>query len=113
MLIRSQNKEAIMNFDHIARMFIEEVIRAAGKEPEKRFAVIAEHKRYENREVLGYYTTKEKAMKAMDIITEGYIIGRAAVICAIAGMGIEEKSFSEYIGSQKMFTCDMPQENEV
>lgn len=65
MLIRSQDKEMIVNVDATNHIFIGESYRPNGN----LYDVCADEMR------LGYYSTKAKAMKVLDMIQEAYING--------------------------------------
>lgn len=60
MLIRSQDKEIIINTAAINRIYVEEVYRTSGN----LFDISSDEMR------LGYYSTKEKAIKVLDMIQE-------------------------------------------
>lgn len=62
MLIRSQNRETIVNVDATNHIFIGEVYRPNGS----LYDVCADEMR------LGYYLTKTTAMKVLDMIQEAY-----------------------------------------
>lgn len=62
MLIRSQDKEMIVNVDATNHIFIGEAYRPNGS----LYDVCADEMR------LGYYLTKAKAMKVLDMIQEAY-----------------------------------------
>lgn len=62
MLIRSQNRETIVNVDATNHIFIGEVYRPNGS----LYDVRADEMR------LGYYLTKTTAMKVLDMIQEAY-----------------------------------------
>lgn len=62
MLIRSQDKEMIVNIYTTNHIFIGEVYRPNGS----LYDVCADEMR------LGYYSTKQKAMKVLDMIQDAY-----------------------------------------
>lgn len=62
MLIRSQDKELIVNVDTINHIFVGEAYRPNGNLHD----VCADEMR------LGYYSTRAKAMKVLDMIQEAY-----------------------------------------
>ena len=68
MLIRSQDKEMIVNIYTTNRIFIDEVYRPNGNLHDLH-DVCADEMR------LGYYSTREKAMKVLDMIQEAYVNG--------------------------------------
>ena len=59
MLIRSQNKEILIAFEHLLDVEVSGVIISARRDMEWCF-------------LLGEYSTKEKAMKVLDMIQEAY-----------------------------------------
>lgn len=63
MLIRSQDKEMIVNVDATNHIFVGEAYRPNGS----LYDVCADEMR------LGYYSTKEKAMKVLDMIQKSYM----------------------------------------
>ena len=65
MLIRSQDKEMIINMTVTNRIYVEEVYRANGN----LFDISTDET------ILGHYSTKEKAMKVLDMIQEACING--------------------------------------
>lgn len=62
MLIRSQDKEMIINMAATNQIYVREVYRPSGS----LIDIISDEMR------LGYYSTKEKAMKVLDMIQEDY-----------------------------------------
>ena len=66
MLIRSQDKELIVNIYTTNHIFIGEAYRPNGN----LYDVCADEMR------LGYYSTKAKAMKVLDMMQEAYLNGR-------------------------------------
>lgn len=75
MLIRSQDKEMIVNVDATNHIFISEVYRPSGI----LLDICADEMR------LGYYSTIEKALKVLDMIQEAYV-GCKAGQCTITGL---------------------------
>ena len=67
MLIRSQNRETIVNVDATNHIFIREVYRPN----DSLYDVCADEMR------LGYYLTKTTAMKVLDMIQEAYVNGHS------------------------------------
>lgn len=65
MLIRSQDKEIIVNTYTTNHIFVGEAYRPNGS----LYDVCADEMR------LGYYSTKQKAMKVLDMIQEAYVNG--------------------------------------
>lgn len=66
MLIRSQDKELIVNVDASNHILVDEVYRPSGNLHD----VCADEMR------LGYYSTKQKAIKVLDMIQKAYLNGR-------------------------------------
>ena len=88
MLIRSQDKEMIVNVDAINHILVDEAYRPNGS----LYDVCADGMR------LGYYSTKAKAMKVLDMIREAYAGFEASKITS-TGLVI-----ATYTGS-----CDTPE----
>ena len=65
MLIRSQDKEMIINMTVTNRIYVEEEYRPNGN----LFDISTDET------ILGYYSTKAKAMKVLDMIQEAYVNG--------------------------------------
>lgn len=65
MLIRSQNKAAIVNFDNVFNIEIRDINGATA-------IYIGSSSRYCN---MAEYSTKAKAMKVLDMIQEAYVNG--------------------------------------
>lgn len=118
MLIRSQNKEALINIDNLAGMGLEEAMATP----------IITCCNSGCAYVLGKYSSREKGMKVLDMIQEVYsdfeaskIIstGLAAAVCAgdydtpenAAGVVETLKECTEVIKGAMVF--QMPQDSEV
>lgn len=69
MLIRSQDKEIIINMDTTSHIYVAEAYRQNGS-----LFISADEMR------LGYYSTKAKAMKVLDMIQEAYADSEASKI---------------------------------
>ena len=65
MLIRSQDKEMIINMAATNHIYVREVYRPSGN----LIDISSDEMR------LGYYSTKEKAIKVLDMIQEAYVNG--------------------------------------
>ena len=89
MLIRSQDKEMIVNVDATNHIFIGEAYRPNGS----LYDVCADEMR------LGYYSTKAKAMKVLDMIQKRYEEYET------------ERIYKE--GAYKIKTFQMPEDSEV
>ena len=65
MLIRSQDKEMIINMDATNHIYVGEAYRPSGS----LFDISSDEMR------LGYYSAKEKEIKVLDMIQEAYVNG--------------------------------------
>jgi hypothetical protein len=65
MLIRSQDKEMIINMDATNHIYVGEAYQPSGS----LFDINSDEMR------LGYYSTKEKAIKVLNMIQEAYVNG--------------------------------------
>ena len=81
MLIRSQDKEMIVNADATNHIFVGEAYRPNGS----LYDVCADEMR------LGYYSTKAKAMKVLDMIQEAYMEYKSG---EIVGNGLAGSSYT-------------------
>lgn len=62
MLIRSQDKAFLLNFNNLTAIYMEKI--------DKDFAIV--YNDFEDAYTLGRYSTKAKAMKVLDMIQEAY-----------------------------------------
>lgn len=62
MLIRSQDKAFLLNFNNLTAIYVEKI--------NKDFAIV--YNDFEDAYTLGKYSTKAKAMKVLDMIQEAY-----------------------------------------
>lgn len=62
MLIRSQDKAFLLNFNNLTAIYMEKI--------DKDFAIV--YNDFEDAYTLGVYSTKAKAMKVLDMIQEAY-----------------------------------------
>lgn len=118
MLIRSQNKEMIVNVDTTNHIFVGEAYRSNGS----LYDVCADEMR------LGYYSTKAKAMKVLDMIQEAYmeyksgeIVGNGLAGSAYTGSYDTKESVAHGIAVlkgygneiRKSILFQMPEDSEV
>lgn len=81
MLIRSQDKEKIINMTATNRIYVEEVYRANGN----LFDISTDET------ILGHYSTKEKAMKVLDMIQDAYMEYKSG---EIVGNGLARSAYT-------------------
>ena len=113
MLIRSQDKEMIVNIYTTNRIFIGEAYRPNGNLHD----VCADEMR------LGYYSTREKAMKVLDMIQEAYAdaelipmtVPNIGKMFQEAPASKENELLAEAIGKALMnkMVFQMPEDSEV
>lgn len=113
MLIRSQDKEMIVNVDATNHIFIGEAYRPNGS----LYDVCADEMR------LGYYSTKAKAMKVLDMIQEAYaeykitctfLTGFTGHRAIVESNDICVNGFKELAeGFKKNMVFQMPEDSEV
>ena len=65
MLIRSQDKEALLNFNNLTAIYMKKI--------DKDFAIV--YNDFEDVYTLGKYSTKAKAIKVLDMLQEAYVNG--------------------------------------
>ena len=113
MLIRSQDKEMIINMAATNHIYVREVYRPSGN--------LIDISTDEMR--LGYYSTKAKAMKVLDMIQEAYgdseytkyVIPEVCRILSMKPKTEENKAHAGEIGEmlKKEMTFQMPEDSEV
>lgn len=113
MLIRSQNKELIVNVDASNHILVDEAYRPNGSLHD----VCADEMR------LGYYSTKAKAMKVLDMIQESYaeykitctfLTGFTGHRLIAESNDIRVNGFEELVKSfKKNMVFQMPEDSEV
>ena len=113
MLIRSQDKEMIINMAATNHIYVREVYRPSGN----LIDISSDEMR------LGYYSTKEKAMKVLDMIQEAYgdleytkyVIPEVCRILSIKPKTEENKAHAGELGEmlKKGMTFQMPEDSEV
>ena len=113
MLIRSQNKELIVNVDASNHILVDEAYRPNGSLHD----VCADEMR------LGYYSTKAKAMKVLDMIQEAYanaelilmVVPNIGKMLTEATATKENELFAEAIGEVLMnkMVFQMPEDGSV
>lgn len=64
MIIRSQRKGMILNMDCISKIYVDDVVYQDTKSIE--YGIVAD------KEIIAVYSTEEKAIKVLDMITETY-----------------------------------------
>lgn len=113
MLIRSQDKEMIVNVDATNHIFVGETYRSNGS----LYDVCADEMR------LGYYSTKAKSMKVLDMIQEAYA-NAVLIPMAVPNIGKmfteapatkENELLAEAMGKAIMnkMVFQMPEDSEV
>lgn len=113
MLIRSQDKEMIINMAATNHIYVREVYRPSGN----LIDISSDEMR------LGYYSTKEKAIKVLDMIQEAYADAKLNEIllpdvCKAANKSQQEKentSIAKDIRNafMKKMVFQMPEDSEV
>ena len=113
MLIRSQDKEMIINMAVTNHIYVREVYRPSGN----LIDISSDEMR------LGYYSTKEKAIKVLDMIQEAYAdaelipmaapnIGKmSAEAPASKGNGLLAEAIGKVLMNKMVF--QMPEDSEV
>ena len=64
MIIRSQRKGMILNMDCISKIYVDDVVYQDTKSIE--YGIVAD------KEIIGVYSTEEKAVKVLDMIEEAH-----------------------------------------
>lgn len=118
MLIRSQDKAFLLNFNNLTAIYIEKI--------NKDFAIV--YNDFEDAYTLGKYSTKAKAMKVLDMIQEAYmdyksgeIIGSGLAGSAYTGSYDTKESVAHGIAVlkgygneiRKSILFQMPEDSEV
>ena len=113
MLIRSQDKEMIINMAATNHIYVREVYRPSGN----LIDISSDEMR------LGYYSTKEKAIKVLDMIQEAYgdseytkyVIPEVCRILSMKPKTEENKAHAGELGEmlKKGMTFQMPADEEV
>ena len=113
MLIRSQDKEMIINMDATNHIYVREVYRPSGN----LIDISSDEMR------LGYYSTKAKAMKVLDMIQEAYAdaelipmtVPNIGKMFAKATASKENELLAEAMGKALMnkMVFQMPEDSEV
>ena len=65
MIIRSQRKGMILNMDCISKIYVDDVLQENTKI--FKYGIVAD------KEIIGVYSTKEKAVKVLDMICNRYV----------------------------------------
>ena len=113
MLIRSQDKEMIINMAVTNHIYVREVYRPSGN----LIDISSDEMR------LGYYSTKAKAMKVLDMIQEAYgdseytkyVIPEVCRMLSMKPKTEENKTHAGELGEmlKKGMTFQMPEDSEV
>ena len=113
MLIRSQDKEMIINMAVTNHIYVREVYRPSGN----LIDISSDEMR------LGYYSTKEKAIKVLDMIQEAYgdseytkyVIPEVCRMLSMKPKTEENKAHAEELGEmlKKGMTFQMPEDGSV
>ena len=113
MLIRSQNKAFLLNFNNLTAIYMEKI--------DKDFAVV--YNDFEDAYTLGKYSTKAKAMKVLDMIQEAYAdaelipmtVPNIGKMFAEAPASKENELLAEAIGEalMKKMVFQMPVDSEA
>lgn len=113
MLIRSQDKEMIINMAATNHIYVREIYRPSGN----LIDISSDEMR------LGYYSTKEKAMKVLDMIQEAYAdaelipmtVPNIGKMFAKATASKENELLAEAMGKALMnkMVFQMPEDSEV
>ena len=113
MLIRSQDKAFLLNFNNLTAIYVEKI--------NKDFAIV--YNDFEDAYTLGKYSTKAKAMKVLDMIQEAYgdseytkyVIPEVCRILSMKPKTEENKAHAGELGEmlKKGMTFQMPEDSEV
>lgn len=113
MLIRSQDKAFLLNFNNLTAIYMEKI--------DKDFAIV--YNDFEDAYTLGKYSTKAKVMKVLDMIQETYgdseytkyVIPEVCRILSMKPKTEENKAHAEELGEmlKKGMTFQMPEDSEV
>ena len=110
MIIRSQDKKRIINFNQCEQIGVYGRFRDTFDDEPNIWTVEARTAR------LGAYSSEEKAIAALDYIKQACWVGELQTISSISGtlMNGDVKSLmSEYAKEQRSLWFDMPQDDEV
>lgn len=113
MLIRSQDKTFLLNFNNLTAIYMEKI--------DKDFSIV--YNDFEDAYTLGKYSTEAKAMKVLDMIQEAYgdseytkyVIPEVCRILSMKPKTEENKAHAEELGEmlKKGMTFQMPEDSEV
>ena len=113
MLIRSQDKTFLLNFNNLTAIYMEKI--------DKDFSIV--YNDFEDAYTLGKYSTEAKAMKVLDMIQEAYgdseytkyVIPEVCRILSIKPKTEENKAHAGELGEmlKKGMTFQMPEDSEV
>lgn len=113
MLIRSQDKTFLLNFNNLTAIYMEKI--------DKDFSIV--YNDFEDAYTLGKYSTEAKAMKVLDMIQEAYgdseytkyVIPEVCRILSMKPKTEENKAHAGELGEmlKKGMTFQMPEDSEV
>lgn len=113
MLIRSQDKTFLLNFNNLTAIYMEKI--------DKDFSIV--YNDFEDAYTLGKYSTEAKAMKVLDMIQEAYgdseytkyVIPEVCRILSMKQKTEENKAHAGELGEmlKKGMTFQMPEDSEV
>ena len=113
MLIRSQDKTFLLNFNNLTAIYMEKI--------DKDFSIV--YNDFEDAYTLGKYSTEAKAIKVLDMILEAYgdseytkyVIPEVCRILSMKPKTEENKAHAGELGEmlKKGMTFQMPEDSEV
>lgn len=113
MLIRSQDKAFLLNFNNLTAIYVEKI--------DKDFSIV--YNDFEDAYTLGKYSTEAKAIKVLDMIQEAYgdseytkyVIPEVCRILSMKPKTEENKAHARELGEmlKKGMTFQMPEDSEV
>lgn len=113
MLIRSQDKTFLLNFNNLTAIYMEKI--------DKDFSIV--YNDFEDAYTLGKYSTEAKAIKVLDMIQEAYgdseytkyVIPEVCRILSMKPKTEENKAHAGELGEmlKKGMTFQMPEDSEV
>ena len=113
MLIRSQDKAFLLNFNNLTAIYVEKI--------DKDFSIV--YNDFEDAYTLGKYSTEAKAIKVLDMIQEAYgdseytryVIPEVCRILSMKPKTEENKAHAGELGEmlKKGMTFQMPEDSEV
>ncbi|MGC4018385.1 MAG: hypothetical protein QM793_03580 [Muricomes sp.] len=112
MLIRSQDRKRIVNFDNVEKICVYERFEDITDDEPNIWSVETPTA------CLGQYTSEEKAIKVLDWMQLWYIISIANRDAGLSGNSVnrgqlERLNIPEYVRESMIVSFDMPQDDEV